>query len=299
MGRERMVKVKKEDKQFPFSEGILAKSVAGAGLPVSEAYKVAHQIHEELENREVPAVAVDEIRKRVSAKLVHWGWENEERFYRVRRHIKYLEKPLFILVGGATGVGKSSVAAELGHRLGINRVIGTDTIREIMRSIISHNLIPTLHESSFEAEESTNMPSFEREFIFAFEEQARVVMEGVTAVMRRAVKEGLHMVLNGVHIVPGFLLERMPSPPHHMFQYVLSVPDQKQHTMFFYEREKGTRRAPHRYVKKIDRIRQLQQYISDAAEKSDIPVIENVEFEKTLRLILEDVIAGLSQEVSI
>ena len=292
-----MIHVRKEDKRFPFSEGILAKSVAGAGLPVAEAYKVAHQIHEELHSRGVGDIAVDDLRQRVSAKLLNWGWENEERFYRVRRRIKYLEEPLFILVGGATGVGKSSVAAELGHRLGINRVIGTDTIREIMRSIISRNLIPTLHESSFEADESAPSPYANREFTYSFEEQARVVMEGVSAVMRRAVKEGLHMVLNGVHIVPGFLQRRMPRGPHHVYQYVLSVPDQDQHTMYFYEREKGTRREPRRYVKRIDRIRRLQEYIRDAAEKNEVPVIENVEFEKTLRTILEDVIADLSQEV--
>ena len=33
-----------------------------------------------------------------------------------------LELPLLVLVGGATGTGKSTVATEVAHRLGITRV---------------------------------------------------------------------------------------------------------------------------------------------------------------------------------
>ena len=62
-----------------------------------------------------------------------------------------LDVPLVILIGGATGVGKSTIATQLAARLGIVRVVATDAIREVMRSMLSPELMPTLHTSSFHA----------------------------------------------------------------------------------------------------------------------------------------------------
>ncbi|MFH1849074.1 MAG: AAA family ATPase [archaeon] len=53
-----------------------------------------------------------------------------------------------ILIAGAPGTGKSTVAQMLADRLGIHRVIGTDTIREIMRCCISSKKCPVLHTSA-------------------------------------------------------------------------------------------------------------------------------------------------------
>ena len=61
--------------------------------------------------------------------------------------------PLVILIGGATGVGKSTIATQLAHRLGIVRVVATDAaIREVMRAMLSAELMPALHVSSFQAD---------------------------------------------------------------------------------------------------------------------------------------------------
>lgn len=293
-----MISVKDGNNIFPFSRGIMAKSLTGAGLAVNEAYEVVAHVQNDLERQGVEEIDADRLRKIVSRHLLQAGLKTEERFYRVRRRIKYLEEPLFILIGGATGVGKSSIAAEVGHRLGIDRVIGTDTVREIMRSTIPQNLIPALHESSFEASDALRSSLVKQQRLYAFQQQVQVVCEGVSAVMKRCVKEGLHMVLNGVHLVPGFLHERsVARMPGHVFQYVLHVPDREQHAMFFYEREKGTRRTADRYTAKLDEIRRLQTYICEAAEENDVPTVANEEYEKTLRTLVEGVISGLSEEI--
>ena len=292
-----MIQVKDGDQRFPFSQGIMAKSLTGAGLPVEDAYKVVRRVYDILQQDGVQEIKANKLREMVSCQLLEKGWKTEERFYRVRRRIKYLDEPLFILVGGATGVGKSSISAELGHRLGINRVIGSDTIREIMRSIIPRNLIPTLHQSSFTAEGALQSPHVKEKRIYAFEQQVQVVTQGVAAVIRRGVKEGLHMVLNGVHLVPGFLEKALDDMPGYAFSYVLSVPDREQHAMFFYEREKGTRREAKRYIQSMESIQDLQEYIVECARGRNVPVLENNEYETTLRTMLEDIISGLSEEV--
>jgi 2-phosphoglycerate kinase len=59
--------------------------------------------------------------------------------------LKQLEVPLVVLVGGATGTGKSTVATEVAHRLGITRVTSTDVVRQTMRAFFSNEFIPSIH----------------------------------------------------------------------------------------------------------------------------------------------------------
>jgi 2-phosphoglycerate kinase (EC 2.7.1.-) len=44
-----------------------------------------------------------------------------------------LRKPYVILIGSASGIGKSTIASELAKTLGITHTIETDFIREIVR----------------------------------------------------------------------------------------------------------------------------------------------------------------------
>jgi 2-phosphoglycerate kinase len=292
-----MVTVIKKDKQFPFSEGIMAKSITGSGLSTEEAYEIVRKIRHELRSRDVQEISSDKLRYFVSRELLHRGHPANERYYRVRRQIKYLEEPIFILIGGAPGVGKSTVAAEIGHKLGIDRVIGSDTVREIMRSIISRNLIPALHESSFNACEKIKGPDVKDRLIYGYKQQIEVVSEGIMAVMRRGYKEGLSMVLSGVHIVPGFVPNSAEDFGGHVSQYVIAVHDTEQLRRHFFMREENSSRDPKRYVDRLDRIERIQDFICDMAAGQGVKVVDNVELDRTTTCILEDVISQLEFEV--
>ena len=78
--------------------------------------------------------------------------EPDEPVERLRRwrDLEALGRPLVVLIGGATGVGKSTIATELAARLGITRVSSTDFIRQILRSVVSEAIAPELSRSSFE-----------------------------------------------------------------------------------------------------------------------------------------------------
>ena len=65
--------------------------------------------------------------------------------------LQHLDLPVVLLVGGATGTGKSTLATEAAHRLGITRVTSTDFIRQTMRAFFSREFMPSVHYSSFEA----------------------------------------------------------------------------------------------------------------------------------------------------
>src|SRR5207237_130656 len=65
-----------------------------------------------------------------------------------------LDLPIVLLIGGATGTGKSTVATEIAYRLGITRVTSTDFVRQTMRAFFSQDFMPAIHYSSFEAGEA-------------------------------------------------------------------------------------------------------------------------------------------------
>ena len=292
-----MIYVSKGEQEFPFSKGILARSISRSGLSVKESYEIVKKIQGDLQEQEVQIISSEELKDKVIEELSKRGLKEEERFYRVRREIKYLNKPIFVLVGGGPGVGKSTISLEIGHRLGISRVIGSDTVREIMRSILSPNLVPTLHESTFKAMEKLRTPFVSNKLIYAFREQVSLVSEGLAAVVKRGRKEGLNMVLDGVHLVPGFLERSMDELPENVFRYVLDVPKEDQHAQHFYTREEGSRRDPERYIDELDSIREIHNYILEMADEAGVMIVENTDYEDTLRTILEDIMNGLERKI--
>src|SRR2546430_11336919 len=111
------------------------------------------------------------------------------------RAFQALEQPIVLLVGGATGTGKSTVATEVAHRLGITRVTSTDFIRQTIRAFFSERSMPSVHHSSFEGDPA----------LIGFLDQTRNVLVGVDAAMDRALAEGWSMVLECVHLVPSLM----------------------------------------------------------------------------------------------
>jgi len=293
-----MISVIKNDRLVPFSRGIMAKSITGTGVSIEEAYEIVSLIRDRLKSEGIDQISAIKLKKLISKELLTRGKKNEERYYRVRNRIKYLSSPLYILIGGGAGVGKSTISAEIGHRLGLDRVIGTDTIREIMRAIISPELIPTLHESTFIAGDKLRMPYITNKLIYAFEKQVDLISEGLVAVMKRGKKEGLSMVLNGIHIVPGYIESFLKEKPPYLFQYVLDVPDIEQHTKHFYARSQGSARSVSHYTDNIDRIREIHAYILEMAKRQGVMIVKNVDFDKCLRTILEDIITTLEKEIA-
>ncbi len=60
------------------------------------------------------------------------------------------KKHIIVLLAGASGTGKSTLASLLGSRLGIPTVLSTDSIRHIMRNFISREECPILFASTYE-----------------------------------------------------------------------------------------------------------------------------------------------------
>ena len=84
--------------------------------------------------------------------------EGAQTLRRLRRYerLRELDLPIILLIGGATGTGKSTVATEVAYRLGITRVTSTDFVRQTMRAFLARDFMPSIHCSSFEVPERTS-----------------------------------------------------------------------------------------------------------------------------------------------
>ena len=127
--------------------------------------------------------------------------------YRKWQSLGNLDRPIIILMGGATGVGKSTVATMLAARFGITRQVSTDVIREVMRSLFAQELMPALYSSSFNAFEALRipLPRTTDKVIVGFLEQAAMVWVGIRALIERAILERTNFIVEGAHVVPGII----------------------------------------------------------------------------------------------
>ncbi len=291
-----MIQVTKEGVIYPFSKGILARSLSITGLTLDEIYEIVREINSKIEEEDLKEISSKEIKKMVREELLRKGYEEEEKFYRVSRKIRYLDKPLLILIGGGAGVGKSTISSELGVRLGINRIIGSDSIREIMREMLPYEIMPALHESSFSTHKAVEASFVKNKIIYGFDQQVRLVSIGVKAIIERGLKEGLNTIINGVHLVPGYL-DIESGQESYVFHYVLDVPDQSEHEERFKTRAEGSHRDPERYIKNIDNIKKIQDYNISQAEQNNARVITNSDMESTIRKIMIDIINELEPVV--
>jgi 2-phosphoglycerate kinase len=202
--------------------------------------------------------------------------------------VERLDVPLVILIGGATGVGKSTIATHLAHRLGIVRVVATDgSIREVMRSMLSPELMPTLHVSSFQTDTVVREPTRRSDALVAgFREQTAAVSVGIEALITRAAGDGTSIVIEGVHVVPGFFDLGAHGDGIVPVPVVVEVEEESRHLNHFAARETGGRPAE-RYANNFGNIRKLQRYIKSQALSHGVPIVPNHSFDQAISAVLD------------
>jgi 2-phosphoglycerate kinase len=275
------------DAEFPYSKGLMARALIAVGVPADRAYNLAQRIELDLAERGERSIDVE--RLQVLANEVLGDDEGERAVTRLRRlsDLQGLDVPIILLIGGSTGTGKSTVAAEVAHRLGITRVASTDFIRQTMRAFFSPEFMPTIHFSSFEAGQALDDEVTGDPTVVGFVEQCRHVCVGVEAALRRALTEGWSMVLEGVHLVPGMVPFELEGAL--LIHVVIEIADEEVHRMHFHIRDVSTGgiRAMDKYLDHIDDIRRVQTYIASRARRENVPVVENANVERTIDQVIE------------
>ncbi len=164
--------------------------------------------------------------------------------------------PMLVLIAGATGVGKSTTAVKLAHLRSFSRLLSTDAVREVMR-VMDENTISALHRSSFSKGDSGDP-------VLDWQDTCKAVEPGILATIERARREGIDLVLEGVHLEPSSrLLRAWTNSGGIAVGIVMYVDDEKLHTDFLKKRESHSFRNAERYISALSRIRSIQESLKD------------------------------------
>ena len=195
-----------------------------------------------------------------------------------------MRKPYVILIGSASGIGKSTIAAELAKSLNIKHLIESDFIRAVVRGIIGKEYAPALHSSSYDAykhlRNKNRYESYDELVSAGFDEHAASVIPGLEKIIQRAITDYDDIIIEGVHLVN---IEQFKDYANIYF-FVLSS-DEESH------KERFVKRAVqiHRGGKQLDFFREnriIHDHLLKQARANDVTVIKAEAIDKTLDKIL-------------
>ena len=179
-----------------------------------------------------------------------------------------IRAPRLILISGVAGAGKSTLAKQIVINLEFDRIASTDTIREVLRTVSNPSENPALHRSTF-SQGSTGDANTD------WLDASAAVESGVEAVISRARREGIDIIVEGAHIIPSNrILSEWREQGGVAVGITLVIDNEGVHEGRIVEREAHSHRGSSRYLAAFSRIRVIQAGLITRAKGSDWKVID-------------------------
>jgi 2,3-bisphosphoglycerate-independent phosphoglycerate mutase len=284
-GAEAVPMVETAHGRFPFSRGVILRHLDTSGLGLDAAMELVRDLERWVRAQRASVLSEVRLQAEVARMLKERHGEDFARRYRLTDWVQRSQLPMIVLIGGATGTGKSTLAMELAYRLGVVWVTSTDLIRETMRTVLSPELVPGLHDHSFRGMVvGGQVLSDPRERVLAgFRQQAAQVAVGIRAVIGRAIRENADIIIEGTHLAPPFHQYVPPDAEVNLAGLILAVPDEKEHRNRFPERsEHQPERAAATYLDAFQSVRWIHDDLLRLAEDAEAVVLPNLSRARTL-----------------
>jgi 2-phosphoglycerate kinase len=300
-----MIQVEANDGQFSaFSLSEYSKCLETIGLKADEAKSVAEAVSVHLLKRETGNIQSGYIAYftyRLLRQSKDFGPAVAHRWL-VWRDFIDSGRPLIFMIGGTAGCGKSTAATDLASRLNIVRTQSTDMLREVMRAMVPRYLQPMLYESSYTAWKklplSNNHQMKQEELLIdGYCTQADIMSVAIRAVIQRALRENVSLILEGVHVHPAYVENLVESKDAVVIPIMLGVIKRKKLQRRISGRStKVPQRRAAKYLEHFESIWGLQTYLLSEADKVNCTIIINDSRDDVLREIMLTTIKRLAED---
>ena len=175
--------------------------------------------------------------------------------------------PILVLIAGTSGVGKSTTAVKLASTKNFSRLLSTDAVREIIRASSATENSP-LYRSSFSKGDSGDP-------VLDWQETCLAIESGIEATIERARREGISLILEGVHLQPSARILRSWSESGGIsVGVVMCIEDEELHRDFIKQREENSFRRAERYIAALPRIRAIQENLIRRAKATQWNILD-------------------------
>jgi len=288
----------------PFSRFEFRHTLETIGLKPRDSDKVVQVLQEHLSNRYLETIKYNHLAMLVYRYLRQSSTLGPAVAHRWLVWHDFINsgRELIFLIGGTAGCGKSTTANTLASRLEIVRTQSTDMLREVMRTMIPEQLMPVLHHSSFTAwkglpeQPQNNNQVSEAQLVQGYRSQADLLSLAIEAVVGRATREHVSLVLEGVHIYPAFMEKLQAETDVVVIPIMLGLLKRKHLQERIKKRSTNVpdRGADH-YLQHFDEIWRLQSYLLSEADGANIHIAVNESRDKIFTEIMLFTIATLAE----
>ncbi|KAJ7535113.1 hypothetical protein O6H91_12G018700 [Diphasiastrum complanatum] len=188
------------DHYYVLSRFLLSRMLTVTKIPNHVAIKIALELKKLLVDNSLLDVSQSDLEANLFKLMERRGYGEEyiNRYKMMTRLFHHQRVPLIIVVCGTACVGKSTIATQLAQRLNLPNVLQTDMVYELLRTSTDAPLTSTpIWEREFQSPE---------ELLTEFCRECRIVRKGLDGDLRKAMKDGKPIIIEGIHLDPTIYL---------------------------------------------------------------------------------------------
>lgn len=188
--------------------------------------------------------------------------------------------PTIILLGGSSGTGKTTLANALVQEMTLAHHLSTGFVREVVRAVLPESRARLLQGFTFDTwHVSRKKNTLPQTVIAGALAQSRILQPAIEACIRRSVREGSSMVIEGAHMLPGLF---DPKSLGVSLFCILDVPDRNELIRRALGPTHGRRDLG---PQQLGYITELQDSCVSLAKEHEIPVIVNTDLDNTVAYV--------------
>ncbi|XP_057475181.1 uncharacterized protein LOC130763304 isoform X2 [Actinidia eriantha] len=173
------------DHYYVLSRFLLSRMLTVTKIPNHVAIKIALELKKLLIDNSLLDVSQCDLEANLFKLMDRRGYDKEYiNRYKMMTRFHHQRVPLVILVCGTACVGKSTIATQLAQRLNLPNVLQTEMVYELLRTAT---------------------------------EECRIVRKGLAGDLKKAMKDGKPIIIEGIHLDPSiYLMDDENKLPSHM-----------------------------------------------------------------------------------